>query len=151
MTTPAPISSDRPMEFASPEWFDFLAKLLVARGIIDPEAAAGATCEVYRKVPAHLARDESRELAWTRRVADGRVTVTFEECSDEEAAVKLVGDYDALRPLSVFIVTEENADVFGALMEEAIRSGRIEIVKARPVSDRKPDHTVHNLVGAVTR
>jgi hypothetical protein len=137
------------MEFASAEWLAFIKKLFIASATVKGNTPIGTTCEVYRNVPEHLSG--SRTIAWTRRVTEHGTTVTFEECPDAEADVKLVGDYDALLPLARYIVHEGNEAEFTTLVEAAVVAQRIAIVRERPPAEPKRDYTVHNFIAALTR
>lgn len=138
------------MEFASAQWLTFLKKLLLARAATHPKTVDGVTCEVYRNLPAHLTPPGKSALAWTRTIRGGIATVSFEECADEAADVKLVGDYETLASLTRFIVTEQNEAEFIGEMDKAVRAGRITIVRETR-SDEPRDYTIHNLIGALTR
>jgi hypothetical protein len=141
---------DEQMEFASAEWLTYLKKLFLARAATNPKTVDGVTCEVYRNPPAHLLPAGKSVLAWTRTIRNGIATVSFEECPNEDADVKLVADYDALLPLARFIVTEENEAAFIGAMDEAVREGRVTVVRETR-SDQPRDYTIHNLIGALTR
>lgn len=135
------------MEFASPEWLAFFARLLVARAAI-LDTPDGVTCEVYRNVPAHLS--ETGRLAWTRRV-EGRVAhVEFVECPDDEADMKIIGDYAALLPLARYLIGDDTAE-FEELMRSAVESAAVEIVSDRRDPETPRDFTVHNLMAVLTR
>jgi hypothetical protein len=142
--------SDPSMEFASADWLDFLHKLLVARAAVSVDPTAPRViCEVYRKAPRHLA--PSGRLAWTRRLENGRIDFTLEECSDAEADVKLVGDYAVLAPLARLLVRPGDEHVFAARMQAAISSGTLEVVRDRRDPEAPRDFTLHNMLAAVTR
>jgi len=135
------------MEFASPEWLAFFARLLVARAAMG-ETPEGVTCEVYRKVPSHLA--PTGELAWTRRVQAGVASVELIECPDAQADTKLVGDYDALLPLARLLVEDDGAKLEAGIAA-GIAAGTLDVIERRPNPDAPRDFTVHNMMAVLTR
>lgn len=140
---------DQQMEFASPAWLDLLERLLLAAAALNRASVSSATCEVYRNVPRHLAADG--RLAWTRRIRDGSATVTFEECPDDEADIKVVADYHALLPLVRLVITDENEPEFARLMQAEVAAGRVEIVRERRPEGAARDYTTHNIMAVLTR
>lgn len=139
--------ADVQMEFASPEWLDFLRKLLLARAALVP-VPVRVTCEVYRDVPRHLSADGT--LAWTRRVDGANVTVTFDEAADTDAQVKLAGDYGALADLCRKVVGDE-PDMFEALFADAIAAGWVELLRNERDPDEPRDFTIHDILAVLTR
>ena len=142
-----PVLESCRMEFASPEWFDFFGKLLVSYAAVNG-TPDGVTCEVYRRVPPHLS--PSGTLAWTRRVRGGEAEFKLEECRNEEADVKLVGEYGALLPLARLVIGDDTSR-FERMMDEATTSGAVEIVRERREPDVPRDFTIHNIMAVLTR
>jgi len=134
-------------EFASPEWLQKLLELRRELAREDPQLMR-TTCEIYRNAPPHLANAPGGRIVWTMRVHDGDATLTAEECADEDADVKMEGDYDAVLVLAKLVIGPDNLSEAGALIRDMSRSGRIRLIRqlAGPY-----DPTLHNRMAAHTR
>ncbi len=144
-----PQRTDDLLEFGSPAWYEMLKLLFKAMARLNPASIPPVVCEIYRNAPPHLS--ETGRLVCTVRTQNGSATMSFDECPDDEADLKVVADYDALLPMARFVITDENEADFARMMREAVEAGQVEMVQARWSPPSKPDHTMHNLVAALTR
>ena len=85
------------VELGSSDWLEITRNFLEQRVTTD---TSFSLCEVYTHPPSHLGAVGGR-LAWTARVDDGNVEVTFGEHTDVDLHVE--APYDTIGPLATAV------------------------------------------------
>lgn len=138
--------------FGSGEWLAavhgiFLqrALCLAARRITDRVSI----CEVYRDVPAEIGV-EGGQVSWSCVYQNGAVDFQLRERDD--VAFKVVGEYGAFAPLSMYAVNDDpqRAAEYARLAMAEVKAGRIEIQIGQGFTEPGDLKSLHDVIVGVT-
>jgi hypothetical protein len=136
-------------EFASDEWLTGVERAIQAcveeaRATGQLEGVSFSLCEVYGDVP--VAVNPAGRVAWSAVFADEKVTFSRSEL--DTADLKVVADYEVLRPIvSVKFDADPSLDVMQAL-SAAGKQGRFRIDRSAP--SPAAIASLHNRVAGIT-
>lgn len=135
--------------FGSPQWLAALHATMVACRPSLTLSQDITLCEVYRNVPASVPSDNGT-VAFTARFHKDSNHVDFENSEADDATIKLLWDYEAVLPLSRFVVGNDPGRAAQAM---AMTTSAVAAGKASIEGDIPPElmaSPVHDLIAALT-